>query len=189
MPAVMNRVRTLWTGVAGAPWYTNMYFTDTAVITDAQDAVNAVGTFWSALSGNIVNTVAYTVQGAVARIQTTDGQLVGAWACTPVTSAGTAAVDQLPRQVQGLVRWETGTVVSGRFLRGRTFIPGLGETLNNPGGVPSPTLVALFGTAGAALIADTGNELLVWSRAHGVANPAVSATGWSQWANLRTRRD
>jgi hypothetical protein len=189
MATAMNRVRTVWTGVAGAPYYTNMYFNDDNTITPAQDAVNAVGTFWSALSGNIVNTVSYTVQGDVARINVATGQLQGAWAVTPVTAAGTAAVDQLPRQVQGLVRWETGTVVSGRFLRGRTFIPGLGETLNNPGGVPTPTLVALFGTAGAALIADTGNELLVWSRAHGVANPVVSATGWSQWATLRTRRD
>lgn len=187
--ATMNRVRTVWTGVAGAPWYSNMYFTDDTLSTTAQDAVNAVGTFWSAISGNIVNTVAYTVQGAVARIDDATGTLLGAWAVTPVTGAGTAAVDQLPRQVQGLVRWETGRVVSGRFLRGRTFIPGLGETLNNAGGIPAPAVVTLFGTAGAALIADSGNELLVWSRAHGVSEPAVSATGWSQWATLRTRRD
>jgi hypothetical protein len=186
---VMNRVRTVWNGVAGAPYYSNHYFTDTSIITDAIDATQAVKTFWDALTGNIVSGLNYLIEPEVARIQTADGQLVGAWTVPGLTGGGTFVGDQGPRASQGLITWQTGKVVAGRFLKGRTFIPGLGEPVNGPGGNPLASAVSGWTTAATALIADAGNELVVWSRTHGVAEPAVSGQGGTQWAVLRSRRD
>lgn len=185
----MQRVRTVWTGVAGAPYYTNLYFNDTTGASGAQDAVTAVDTFWTAISGNIEQNCDYVIEPFVAVIGSTEGALVDGHTTTGETGGGTYVGEMLPRQVQGLVRWDTGVIVGGRYLRGRTFIPCIGEPINTTGGVPTTAFATLVNTAAAALIADTGNELVIWSRTHGVAHPATLGTFQPQWATLNSRRD
>jgi hypothetical protein len=187
--AVMNRVRTVWTGVAGVPYYTTHYFTDDATLTTAQDAVSAVNTLWTNLASIIYNGLTWTVDGAVARINAADGALVGQWGAAGATGVGTDAGELLPRQAQGGVRLDTGAVVSGRLLRGRTFVPGACETRNGPTGVPTAAYIASLSTNFQALVADAGNELLVWSRTHGVANPVTTTTAQGKWFTLNSRRD
>lgn len=183
------RVRTVWLGVAGAPYYSNHYFTDDALSTTAQDAVDAVDAFWTSIAGVIANTATYTVEGAVARIDDATGTLLGTWGVTSGTGTGTGSGELLPRSTQALVRWMTSSVVAGRTLRGRTFIPAMLENFNDSGGNPVSSVVSGLNTAAAALIADSGNELRVWSRTHGTSDVVTSATAWTQWAILRSRRD
>lgn len=188
MPVVM-RVRTVWAGVAGTPYYSNHYFGDDTVPATAQDAVNAVDAFWFGLSGNISNDLTWTVEGTVARIEATDGSLVGQYAVTPETGVGGSSGQMLPLATQGIVRWLTDTVIAGRMLRGRTFVPGLVEDVNDADGKPVSALPTLLTTVGQALINDTGNTLQVWSRTHGNFAEVETAQGWNQWATLRSRRD
>lgn len=191
--ATIMRTRTVWNGVAGAPYYSNLYFTDDGTLATAQDALVATNFFFSALTGNIQQDCDYIIEGNVARIDDVTGALVGAWGGTQGAGGGTYVGDTLPRQVQALCQWNTGVVVNGRFLRGRTFIPCIGEPINSPGGVPSAAFVASITTAAATLIADAGNELRVWSRTHGVSHPVVSGQGMPYWgdpqqpARLRTQ--
>lgn len=187
--AVINRVRTVFTGVVGAPYYSNHYFESTGSLANAQAAINAVGNFWDGFKGNMTNAMSWTVEGTVAQIDEATGDLLALWNGTPVSAAGATAGEQLPRAVQGLVRFSSNVAVASRILRGRTFVPGLLEPVNTTGGVPSAAMIALLTAQGSALVTDINANLVIWSRTHGLSRPALSAQGWTQWAQLRTRRD
>lgn len=187
--ASLNRIRTTWRGVAGTPFYSNHYFVDDATLATAQDAVNAIGTFWSSLAGNISALLNYTVEADVARIDSVTGELLGNWTALNVTGSGTNAGEYLPGQVQGIVRWETSTVVAGHRLRGRTFIPGPTEPLSVAPGVPVVGYSDALTINANAVIADAGNVMVIWSPTHGEYRPVTGATGLRYWATLRSRRD
>jgi len=185
---IMNRVRTVWAGVAGAPYYSNLYFTDDATLGTAQDAIDAVDQMWTSIAGSLSNSLTWTVEGTVARINDVDGALVGQWAAVQNLGSGTTAGDLIPRQAQGLIRWLTPNVVGGRVLKGRTFVPGFLEAGNDAAGNPTAAIVSGLTTVPQALIADAGNELRVWSRTHGVSHVVTGASGATFWATLRSRR-
>lgn len=186
--ALLDKVQTVWSGVAGTPYYSTMYFADTGSATSAQDAVNAVQTFWSSIAANISNLLSWEVLGDVPIIDDSDGSLDGSWAVTNAIGAGTNAGQLLPRQANGIVRWETGVVVGGRRLRGHTFVPGPTESLNDAPGVPVAGYAGALTINGNLLIGDAGNELRVWSRKNGTSLPATFALGLSYWATQRSRR-
>ena len=54
--ATLARVRTIFTGPAGSPWYSNLYF-DAATGT-AQNAADAAAPFWGAVDNLKKSTVA-----------------------------------------------------------------------------------------------------------------------------------
>lgn len=193
------RVRTVLTGVAGTPWYTNTYFSDPLTGTAEQDAVNAMGAFWNTMDTYIDNTVSGQVQGDVLRIDETDGTVLGLEAATPVAVAGGNTSDPLPYMTQGLGRLSTAGIVHNRLVRGRIIVPGPTEDQNGTAGVPASTYISTLQTAMDALIADANTALVVWSRpfAGTEGNPARSGsihlvTGASvapYWSVLRSRRD
>ena len=185
---IMNRVRTVWAGVAGAPYYSNLYFTDDATLGTAQDASDAVDAMWTSIAGSLSTAISWTVESIVARIDDATGTLVGQWGTVANTGAGTTAGDLIPRQAQALYRWNTAAVVNGRLLKGRTFVPGFLEAGNDAAGNPTAAIVTGLTTTGNALIADPGNELRVWSRTHGTSAVVTSCQGASFWATLRSRR-
>jgi phage tail tape-measure protein len=122
-------------------------------------------------------------------IDDADGALVGNYSVTAQSGGGSSNTDEVPRTSQALVQWSTSVIINRRRLRGRTFIPGYVEAANTTGGVPLPASMSSLQTAAAALIADTGNELRVYSRAHNTSAVVQGATTWDQWATLRSRRD
>lgn len=195
---VMSRVRTVWTGVAGTPWYTNCYFSSPGGSTAPTASVAAMHAFWFAIKGAIQPTVTWTVSGEVAQIENTTGELVGIINVPSLTNVGTSADEALPWQTQALVQLNTNDFVHSRRVRGRIFVPALGEA-NNTGGVPSSGLRASLDTAAEALIADANCILEVWSRpwAGDESNPAragsshvvQSADVSTKWSVLRSRRD
>lgn len=185
----LNRVRTVWTGVPGTPWYTNMYFLTDDTDGAASDQVSAVDQFWTDLSGNIHADADWVVQGEVIQIDETSGAITGARTVPSVPGSGVASGDLLPRATQGLVQWRTTTVVNGRFVRGHTFIPGLVESLNVAGGVPAAAFVTIMQNAGESLIDNVTLPLVIWSKSGGTHGEVTAAAAWSEWASLRSRRD
>ena len=184
------RVRTSFTGVTGSPWLSTMYFLQAAgapTQANADAAVVKVGTYWTAIKAVMNNATSYTTLPDVAVLET-DGTLTGSFATTPQTGTGASATDALPIASQGLVRWLTGSFVSGRQLRGRTFLPALTETAST-GGVPTATVIGTINTANTALIAATDPRLAVWSKVHTTVVTVSSASVWTQFAVLRSRRD
>lgn len=188
--ATISRLRTVWTGVAGAPYYTNLYFDGVTDSASAAAALDGWGDFIDTFKSNFVAGMIANIEGDLLQYDDTSGTLTGSVATTGRSITCTGGGTLLPRQAQLLVQWRTGIVVAGRRLRGRTFLPGQQETLNDAGGVPSSALVSSM-QAGLQGFIDlpAPPHMVVWSRTHGVSSNALQATVWNQWANLRSRRD
>lgn len=182
----LYRVTTEFTGVAGSPYFNTLVFDGSAGT--AQQAANATRTFWAAIQGNLADTLRGQVQLEVVSFESSTGEPTSVSAVTSSQIVYTASNTMLPRASQGLVRLRTGVFVAGREIRGRIFIPCLTEVANDIG-VPSTSIISTVNTAAAALIADANSDLVVYSLAHHSSASVVSANMWSEWAQLRTRRD
>lgn len=108
------------------------------------------------------------------------------WDVPPEPVVGTVTTEPLPDATALLLRWSTGAVVSGRFLRGRSYIPGIATTYC-VGGNPSAGLVTSMGGA-AQQIADDLVGFQIWSRSHGTAANVTAGSCWTEFAQQRGRR-
>ena len=187
--AIIQRIRTVFTGVAGAPWYSNLYVTATEG--DAQPEVDAVAQFWTDFATHIHNAVDWTVEGVVANIDETNGQIVGFSTNDDATGSGAAGSDPLPYANQMLLRVRTGVFVAGREVRGHVNIPAITDP-DSPNGVPSSSASSNLQTSSDDNLFGAGGlngALLVWSRKNGQAHPASSSSVAPFFAVLRSRRD
>jgi hypothetical protein len=96
--------------------------------------------------------------------------------------------DPLPAATSLLIRWRTGQYASGKEIRGRTNIPGICESLST-NGTPDPALITTWQTRATALLSSANARHVVWSKKNGGACVTSSASPWTQWAILRSRRD
>lgn len=189
----MLRVDSIWSGpgVAGGG-ITQLFFNNDAG--DAQACVDAVEDFWNAFMPIMSDRCTVEIADAVYELAPADGSLVG---IVPVTSPGAqqgdADGDALPPATQLLIRATTGLIVNNRVVRGRVFIPGMLEANSSDIGEPSSGLVAGANTAAAALVADLTAQWCIWHRPSdtgaGSIGGVTSATAWSKFAVLRSRRD
>lgn len=184
--ATLYKVVTQFTGVAGSPYFNTLMFAGSGG--SAQQAATAVRTFWNALQGNLADTLRGQVDLEVTSIESSTGDPNGVTAVTSSQIVYTASNTMLPRSSQGLVKLRTGAFLNKREIRGRIFIPCLTEVANDIG-VPSTTIISTVNTAAAALIADGTSDLIIYSNTHHSFASVVSATMWTEWAQLRTRRD
>lgn len=186
--ASIYRVTTELTGAKGALYYSTMYFSASGTPV-AADAPAAVANFWDDLSPYMHSTVDAQVQGEIAVIESTTGLQTGVVNVTPPALVnGGSSTEVLPYASQGLVRWRTGSFVNGRELRGRTFLPGLGETASTDGS-PNSAIQSGANAAAAALIADPNSSFIIFSRAHKTFAVVTAGTLWTEFAILRSRRD
>jgi hypothetical protein len=179
------------TGVAGSPYYSNLYFTGVATVEQAQDVVDNTEAFWDGLADSMMNTIVGVVQADVALIDEVSGDITGVLTTTGGSFTGSVAGDMLPPASQGLLRLFTNTFVGGRRIRGRVFLPAQAEansTLGKPSGAWVTAQQSILNTFIAAGITD-GSELVIWSRKNGVAPLVAVGSPWDQWAVLRSRRD
>lgn len=183
----MYRVRTVFTGPAGAPWLNTLYFDEAGG--SAQQAATAAGAFWGAVDAHINTAVSWSTEADVVTVNADTGAATGVISTIPITGAGAVASDILPRSSQGLIRLLTGVFNDGRQIRGRIFVPGLTETANGVGGIVAGATGLALGTAASDLVADASSTLLVWSRSALQDHPVVATSVWSQFAVLRSRRD
>lgn len=151
----------------------------------------ALGTFWGAVDGALDNSVQWSVRGEGIEIDDATGTLVDSWAeASAKTGQGAGNDNPVPDAAQVLVRWRTSSVVNGRFLVGRQFIPGLGA-LNSTDGNVGGTSITIVQNAANALIA-SGTGLVVWHRpgpsGTGSSTAVSTASVWSELAVLRKRR-
>lgn len=183
----MHRVRVVWAGPATVGGgLTTLYFASPA--TTATQAVTAAATFLGAIDARMKNTVSWATEADVYEIDEVTGAVTGLNTTTPQTGTGGLTDDLLPPEVQGLLRLRTNTIAGTSFVQGRLFIPGLTVASNN-NGVVNPTTLSTLNAAAAALIADSTTLWGVWSRTHGTFAPVDTATLWTQFAALRSRRD
>lgn len=195
------RIRTLFAGVAGTPWYSNLYFNEEAGSPIGAGAVDAVNDMWLFVASNIANNISWTVLGEIAILNEVDGKLVGVTNVANEVGAGTSAGDMLPFSTQLLGRQFTNAFVNGRRVRGRTFLPGLTEDANTDG-APIAGMVSAWTAAMNQLLVSVP-DWVVWARPFegdpeavppkpardGSQHPITSVATSTQWAVLRSRRD
>lgn len=137
------------------------------------------------------NTCTYFVVPNGREVNPTTGQLIGAWtsATLPIVT-GTNSGQAVPDTSQLLIRWTTGIVVNGRFVQGRSYIPGL-----TVGAISGGNVLPATGTSwDTALATFVGANLgfSIWHRpvngAGGQAVPVTAGQTWNEWAVLRRRR-
>ena len=188
----MYRIRTVFGGFAGTPWVNTLYFND--AMGTAQQAATAASTFWGAVDANMDTQVSWLQENDVAGIDFATGNLVTVFSITGGTGSGGGATDSLPIVSQGLVRWRTASVVNNREVRGRTFIPALVVGANTNGTV-TPAVRTSIEAAATAMIGDANSELVVWHRpttvggSNGSQAAVIAASMWTNFAELRSRRD
>lgn len=184
----LTRVRTVWTGVPGTPWYSNHYFDVDAG--DAQTCTDAIIDFWSDTKAAQSSLVNWTVENSVTVLNPANGQPTDVITTVGATDNGDGSGDMVTRASQILISWRTGVFLAGRELRGKTFVPAVvSSTIDGDGGVESAVVVQFLGYADALLTTPGHPNLQVWSRKNGTVTPVSSVQVSTEWAVLRSRRD
>jgi len=188
LTVTVREICTDWIGPQGSGMTSVMFFDATTSVATQRTGLQA---FWTAWKANLSNQYSYTIRTTGRDLDTTTGGLFASWSeATVKTGTGTVAVQPVADHTQVLVQWHTNAIVGGRFLRGRTFVPGLtvGTVIN--GNINSASIGTMNGY-GTSLIA-SGAAFGVWHRptagAGGFFDPAVTCTVWPELAVLRRRR-
>lgn len=184
--AILTKVRTVMTGVAGSPYYSNFYFADAD--DDAADCVAKVRAFWVALNEQLRVGATVTFDPEVMRIDSETGDVVGTGAYTAAAVPMNSVAFALPPATQALVRLRTNTFNGGRRIQGRIYVPNLTTDWNTGGQVNSGKAATLT-TAATALATGSGPQLVIYSRTYGTFGPVSTASVWNQFSVLRSRRD
>lgn len=198
--ALMQRVRTSWSGSASAGSLSTHYFgpvPGSVTTADIQACVDRVRDFWTAVQSHIATGVNWTVSGVVDVIDDSDGSLFDSHTVTSRAGGGTLSGDPLPFQTQGLVVWQSSTIVDSHRLRGRTFVPAPLES-DSTGGAPVAAYVTALQAGVTALMVTGTMNLAIWHRPiinsagvvtrPGSQGPATGGVGKGAWAVLRSRR-
>jgi len=194
----LDRVRTVFTTVAGAPYYSNLYFLNPTGANQAASVIAQVKAFWTTMSPTMFNTIPWNVEADVPVINEIDGKITSIHTGVAQSGTGTNVGEVLPPSTQLLARLQTGGFVNGRRVRGRIFIP-LQVESNSTNGRPTASLLTTLNGALTTLIG-SAIQLNIWSRPYtdplgvkpsrpGSTFGVTSGSGWSEWAVMRSRRD
>lgn len=177
-----------WTGPGAGGKLSVLYFDDAVAVATQRTSIS---TMLTSISDRLDNAVAWTVRTVGRELANASGALTGEWTeSTARTGTGTLAGQAIPDASQALMRWNTGAVVGGRFLKGRTFIPGI-EVGQITDGNLSALCISDFNLACGTFAGDA-NGFSIWNRpvngGGGQLHPVVSGTVWNELAVLRRRR-
>lgn len=202
--AALDRHRVSWTGFIGQPGVSTFY----CVSGTAMNA--ALHTFYDTIKALLPTDVRINFAAEGDTIESTTGELTGTW--TDVASAQISGTDgSAYSAVSGiLVQWLTATFLSGRRLRGHTFMVPVGAaSYDTSGQIVNGALVLIRPAAQALATAMAGN-FVIWQKPRaaaaaytdrrGLVHPAITsrgggygpvATGTARSAvtELRSRRD
>lgn len=194
----LDRVRTVFSAVAGSPYYSNLYFLNAVGANQAASEIALVKQFWTTLQPTMLTSMPYTVEADVPLIDEATGKITAVHTGVAASGVCTGAGDILPTSAQLLAKLSTNGFVNGRRVRGRIFIPAQLEA-NNTNGRPAASLLTTLQGALTALIG-SAQEMDIWSRPFthptdpsknrvGTKWPVTSGAGWTEWAVQRSRRD
>nr|CRY97418.1 hypothetical protein [uncultured prokaryote] len=180
------RFRTVFTGVAGTPWYSNIYFRQGGASVD--DCGAALTTFWEAVDAVIFTGVDWAIESAVPILEDSTNEITSVTSWAGADGSGANAAEPLPYSNQAVILWNTGLYTGGRQLQGKCFVPGLTQTANDSGQLLAATQ-ATIQTAALALVNDASSVLTVTSPTNltsGIVNDTVVSRVIGV---LRSRRD
>lgn len=181
----VREIQTIWVPPSGITTTSVMYWWDGVAIAQQRSLLNS---FWTALNDRLTGDTTWTVatQGKVLNEQT--GQMTGTWADgTPYAGAGSAAGEPVPDVAQLLIRWGTNTVLNGRFVNGRTYVPGLANAETLAGNV-SPAAVGDATAAASALAGASGGFGVYHRPSNGTLGALITINTASAAAEMAVQR-
>lgn len=186
---MVREVTVEWTVSKGAGGTTVLFFNEEALTIN--DQLSAVGAWLAALRPLITSTTGFRVAQEGRELDTQTGALSGSWGSTTVRAdVGTASGTAVSNASMLLTRWNTPTVLGGRFIRGRSFIPGVSAARLDGGEWNAATVTAATTAAQGLLAAGAGFG--VWKRPvagfGGFHEIATATSVWNEVAVLRRRR-
>ena len=164
---LLDRHRVVWTGFIGAPGVSTFYVaTGTALNA-------ALATFFTAIDATLPADVVLEIEPAGDTIESSTGALTGAWTdSAPALIHGSDAAAY--SAVSGaLVRWGCATFLSGRRLRGHTFLVPFGGDLYDTSGQISASVIAIITAAAGSFVTSLSGNLIIWQRPR-LAEPAYT---------------
>lgn len=191
----ISRVSAQWSGFPGAPGYSNFHFQSSSSTPDVIEARGLVRDFFEIVKGRLPTGVRVAVSPTVEILDDATGTLVD-YADDPTEYADSvgSSVGGFSGASGAVINWMTATVVSGRRLRGRTFIVPLSQaSYENDGTLTSSTLTTLnqaaatlsgagFGSGFGILSRPAGGGPIAFGEVTGHRVPDLAAV-------LRSRRD
>lgn len=186
--ATLNEIIVEWNGVGMQPSLSVLHFVDTISIGDAR---NALGAALNSLEPLLANPTTYSVRTEGRSFESTTGTLVGSWTSTsPFQGNGTGGSQPVSNATMLLLKSNTNTIFNGRFLKGRTFIPGVSIDFLNGGEFDAQTQDFVTDIFTPGFAAASGH--VIWSRPtdtrSGSFAPVAVYTVWGEAAVLRRRR-
>jgi len=197
MPS-MQRVTATWTGFAGAPGTTTLWFQGSSII-----APTAIKPFFDAFAPYIPPAVSIQVNGNGELVDPLTGEVTGTWpgAAAGVT-VGTGTASTLLLTEGPMMGLDTGAYRRGHQVRGRIFlIPCLAAAVSSTGAVAAPVITAM-NTAATNLISVSGSQWGVFHRPlkdYSVKPPVIKESGefiaapfigcHTKVGSIRSRRD
>ena len=154
----IQRLRTTLSGFIGGPGVSTMYFVDAAA------SVAAVRAFWNSFASSMPQDVTIQVEAQGDIIEDSTGAITGGWTGSPVTAVVGGISSGYSAPVGTSVRWNTGAVVGGRRLHGRTFVVPLGGNSFDTAGLANQGGVDIWKGYATTLIAAAPLNMLVWGR-------------------------
>lgn len=185
----MNEVNIRWTMPNGVDTSSVMYFSATTPIATQRLRLGGLA---SGVAVFLNDQTEYSVATSGRVLEEETGALLGEWTHTSIyDGVGGDAGEPVADSTQVLLRWVTGSVLGGRFVRGRTFIPGLSVSHLTNGNLSTTAISGCQAAQSSFLGAGTGFG--VWHRPKGGVGgalvPASGGTTWQELAVLRRRRN
>ena len=163
--ADLDRIRVAWSGFIGAPGVSTFYATDAAVL------IPQLRTFFDAIKSGLPLIVKIDIDNFGDTLNSDNGELIGSWVGAvqaQVVGTGAAAYSSLSGS---LVQWKSDTVLSGRRLRGHTFLVPLATGCYDASGQLLAAVRVTELAAAAALVTASASNMLLFQRPR-LAKPA-----------------
>lgn len=180
----VEQMRIRWGGLGHSPKYSILNY---GLSNDQDLNAEAFNDFLTTIKFAFAGGMTWTFEKEIRVLSEADGHLIELQElANPPSGAQTGGTQQLADATQMLLQWRTGVIVSGRQLRGRTFLPGIAQSEIANGNVRESSRTAVQDAL--ATLIGTGHAPAVWSRKHGTVAEAVSADVWNEFAVQRRRR-
>lgn len=155
-----TEILTHWNTAAGSTFLSVMYMAAGNTLASQRAALS---TFWNVVDGILDNSTTWQIDNEARVLDDATGVLT-ALRTDATNYGGTGGVtgEQVPDVAQVLFKWNTGIILGGRFLQGKTYVPGLSNG-NMVNGNLSTGIAAAEAGYGNALIA-AGVGMGVWHR-------------------------
>lgn len=162
--------RVGWSGTAVVgEGVSTFYFQDgatgiTAALEDLYDAQKAY----------FPNTLQWTIPGSGQVIESTTGELVDVWSEGADATVNGGSSNAWAMGAGYRLVWDTSGFVSGRHVKGSTFMVPLQVAMYDTSGTINSALVTIVEAAGAAFITAMAGDFVIWSRPNALGNSAIS---------------